>query len=200
MTIGSVSSSDPYQLQSLFQQSRQDLQALTSDITSGNLPAAKKDFSSFQQDVVNLFQSQPGPLPTPSPVPQGGVPTPSPVPQGRPSTASADLQALQSALNANDIASAQKDLSAFKTDIQSFGGAYKGHRGHHGHHRHSQENDIQSAQTSSTNASPASTTASFGTTSNQDNRIPDFMMASLVAAYNAFNNSATTGSALKTLA
>jgi hypothetical protein len=174
MSISSVSTGNLYSLQGLFSQPRQDLQTLAGDLTSGNLTAAKTDFASFQKDVLNLFQ-------TPS-----STPPSSNTDQSVATGPAADLQALQNALNSNDVTGAQKALAAFRNDIQAFAGTHKGH--HHHHHHHSQDSDGQSTQQTGGSRSTSNNTSTL------QNGVPDASIASLIAAYNAFSNPATASS------
>src|SRR5215471_8876759 len=107
MQINGISSNEPYALQSLFSQPRQDLQALATDLSSGNLAGAQKDFASFQKDVSNSFQNTSVPSSLINAIPTGTT---------------ADLQGLQSALSSNNLAAAQKYFAAFQQDVQAFGG------------------------------------------------------------------------------
>lgn len=174
MSISAVSGNDPYGLQSLLSQPKQDLQSLASDLGSGNLAGAQKDFASLQKDVSSAFQAL-----TQS--------TTSPLNLGNMSTAgggtTADLQALQSALGSNDLAGAQKSFAAFQQDVQSLGGSHRGHHRHH--HVSSDDNDSQDPQ------STAATGTGTGL-SNPGNSVPNFTMAAMLAAYKAFG-SGTTG-------
>jgi hypothetical protein len=135
MSISGISNNDLYATQSLFSQPQQDLQALATDLSSSNLANAQKDFASLQKDVSSPFQSlnNSNPSSTISNGPVSGA-------------AAADLQALQSALNANDLATAQKDFAQFQQDVQTFVGMHKGYHRHH----HVQGNDEQDSQSTDT--------------------------------------------------
>jgi hypothetical protein len=120
MSITPISANDPPALQSFFGQPQQDLRAMANDLGSGNLAGAQKDFASLQKDVSIAFQAMNNAT--------GSVPaSTSPAENSR----AADLQALQGALNANDLAAAQKSFAAFQQDVRAFGMQ----RGHH-RHRH----------------------------------------------------------------
>src|SRR5262245_17050600 len=101
-------------LQGLLTQSQQDLQNLQADLSSGNMGAVQKDFASFRQDAMNLFQG-------------------SSLSQTQ-SSATTDLQALQTALSAGDLTNAQKAFAAFQQDVQNTQNASHGHHHHHHHH------------------------------------------------------------------
>ena len=57
MSISGISSNDPYAMQNVFSPPQQDLQALATDLSSGNLANAQKDFASLQKDVSSAFQN-----------------------------------------------------------------------------------------------------------------------------------------------
>src|SRR5579871_4788089 len=93
MSISAISGNNPYAgYQNLFSQPSQDLQSLSTDLTSGNLAGAQKDFASLQKDVNSAFSSMLGS--------NGTLPTNTSTPSLGPT---ADLQALQSALNSNNL-------------------------------------------------------------------------------------------------
>lgn len=139
MSINAISKSDPYaSLQSLFSQPKQDLQSLATDLTSGNLAAAQKDFASLQQDATNAFNSRQGST--------GNGP-------------SADLQALQSALSSNNLAAAQKSFAAFQQDVQAFGM-------HRGRHQHSHTDADASSAATATDTTNGGNPVSAGNTAN----------------------------------
>src|SRR5215472_17071871 len=106
MSISAISGNNPYAgFQSLFSQPKQDLQSLATDLNSGNLAGAQKDFAALQQDVTSSFSSLLGPnARIANNTPSGTGPT-------------ADLQALQNALKSNDLAGAQKSFAAFQQDV-----------------------------------------------------------------------------------
>ena len=172
MSISAISGNNPYTgLQSLFSQPNQDLQSLATDLSSGNLAGAQKDFAALQQDVTSSFSSLLGSNAT---IPNNTTPSGT-----RPT---ADLQALQNALKSNDLAGAQKSFAAFQQDVQAFGM----HRGHHRHHHSDSDGDSQSSKTSNTTGINSATTANNG--------VPDFNMAAMLAAYRAFGNNGLSDS------
>jgi hypothetical protein len=169
MSISAISGNNPYSgLQSLFSQPNQDLQALATDLNSGNLAGAQKDFASLQQDVTSSFSSLLGSNATIPASNAGTGPT-------------ADLQALQNALKSNDLAGAQKSFAAFQQDVRGFGM----HRGHRRHHHSDSDGDAQPNGTSNATGANA--------ISNSDNGVPDFTMAAMLAAYRAFGTNGLAG-------
>src|SRR5438105_2195897 len=134
MSVNIISSNSS--LQTLLTQPKQDLLALQTDLSSGNLPGAQKDFAAFQQDALNLFKNSNSQQNS-----QGSAQTGS-------SPLSTDLQALQSALSSGDVTGAKKALAAFQQDLQTAGMAHR----HHGRHHH-HEGDTQNTATSSQNRS-----------------------------------------------
>src|SRR5438093_8206662 len=119
MTVAGVcASTNNYQstVQSHVKQRQQDFQSLADALQAGNLPGAQQAFAALQQDRSS---SAPGASVTGTP--QAGQS--SPIRQ--------DIQALQSALQSNDLAGAQKALTTFQQDLQQTGQAHH-HRHHHG--------------------------------------------------------------------
>jgi len=161
-------------LQTLSMQPKQDLLALQTDLNSGNITGAQKDFATFQQDALNLSNNPNGK--------QGSPPTVS-------STASTDLQALQSALSSGDVTGAKKALAAFQLDLQSAG---KAHKHHGGHHHHSDDDDAKNTATNSQNSSNG-TPANGGTGTADTNGINSAaVMASMRSAYQALGSAGTS--------
>jgi hypothetical protein len=162
-------------LQTLLMQPKQDLQALQTDLSSGNLVGAQKDFATFTQDAWNLFQN--------SNNKQSGA-------QIAPSQVSTDLQALQSALSSGNLTAAQKAFAAFQQDLQTAAAGRKHH-----HHHHQREEDTKSSDANSQNnsngAAPngasSAVTATSGITSGA-------LMKSLLSAYQTFDLSGTSAS------
>src|SRR5215470_12737299 len=105
----------PSPVQNNFKQRQQDFQSLADALQAGNLQGAQQAFAALQQDrassprVAEVTGTQ-----------QAGQS--SPIRQ--------DIQALQSALQANDLAGAQKALTTFQQDLQQAGRAQPRH--HHG--------------------------------------------------------------------
>ena len=115
MTVSGVcASTNNYQstIQNTFKQRQQDFQSLADALQAGNLPGAQQAVAALQKDRSS---SAPGASMTSTP--QAG--------QSRPIRQ--DIQALQSALQSNDLAGAQKALTTFQQDLQQAG---------HTHHRH----------------------------------------------------------------
>jgi hypothetical protein len=166
MSINSISGNNPYGgMQSLFSQPNQDFQSLATDLNSGNLAGAQKDLAALQQDVTSSFSSLLG--------------SNSAIPASNTSTGpTADLQALKSALNSNDLAGAQKSFAAFQQDVRGFGM----HRGHHRHHDSDSDGDTQ--QNGNGNTAGGNSTSN----SNGNNGVPDFTMGAMLAAYRAFGS------------
>jgi hypothetical protein len=121
-------------LQGLLTQSQLDLQTLQADLSSGKLDAVQKDFASFRQDALNLFQGSN--LSQSSPNLIGSTL----------SAAATDLQALQTALDGGDLTNAQKAFAAFQQDVQNTQNGSHGH--HHHHHHHASNGDASNTNTS----------------------------------------------------
>ena len=130
-STSTISSNPP--LQTLYSQPKQDFLSLQQDLGSGNMAAAQKDFAAFQQDALNLLNTNANNAPTPA------------------SKLNTDLQALQTALNSGDVKGAQSAFASFQQDLQNAGGAHRHHG--HGHHHHSQDSDSQTNGTGTTNSS-----------------------------------------------
>jgi hypothetical protein len=171
MSVNVISSNSS--LQTLFLPPKQDLQALQTDLSSGNLAGAQKDFASFQKDTLNLFQnSKPGDA------------------QAASSQLSTDLQALQSALSSGNLTGAQKAFAAFQQDLQNTG---IGHKDHHRHHRH-QEEDTKSTDANSQNSTNGSASNSAsGLASATSGITSGGLMKSLLSAYQTFTPASSTG-------
>ena len=118
MSTSAISSANP-PLQVLLK-SKQDLLALQGDLSSGSLSAAQKDFGSFQQDALTLFQGPNAPTGTQT-----------------------DLQALQDALGSGDLDGARNALAAFQNDLQN---SALGHKHHHHHHHQTAVNAYQAQE------------------------------------------------------
>jgi len=158
-------------LQSLFMQPKQDLLALKTDLSSGNLAGAQKDFAAFQQDALNLFKnsnSQPGSQSSP---------------QTGSSQLSTDLNALQSALSSGNVTGAQKAFAAFQQDLHTAGMAHRHHGRHHPHHEEDTQNTAANSQ-NGTNQTAA--TNGSGAASGTSGINSAAAMASLLSAYQAF--------------
>jgi hypothetical protein len=169
MSISAISGNNSYSgLQSLFSQPNQDLQALATDLNSGNLTGAQKDFAALQQDVTSSFSSLLGSNATIPATNTGTGPT-------------ADLQALQNALKSNDLAGAQKSFAAFQQDVRGFG-MHRGHR-----HRHHSDSDGDTQPNGTNNATGANAA------SDSNGSVPDFTMAAMLAAYRAFGTNGLSG-------
>ena len=102
-------------IQSNFKQRQQDFQSLADALQAGNLPGAQQAFAALQQDRSS------------SPGVAGVTGTPQ---AGQSSPIRQDIQALQSALQSNDLAGAQKAFTTFQQDLQQAG--HTQHRHHHG--------------------------------------------------------------------
>src|ERR1700733_12698625 len=94
--------------QSAFAQSKQALQAVQSDLSSGNSSQAQTDFSTFQQAALSFFSS---------------------ATSQQPASPQADLQTLQSDLSSGNVTGAQQALTAFQQATQS--AQHQWGRGHH---------------------------------------------------------------------
>jgi len=102
--------------------------------------------------------------------------------------ASADFSTLQTDLNSGDLTAAKNDFSTLLQDLQ-------GVSGRHRHHHHQECNNMDATASDASPSGPASTgkTAS-GTPGN------GFNFRAVIAAYNAFANTATTGTSLNATA
>jgi ribosomal protein S20 len=116
-------------------QFKQDIQALQTALAAGNLEGAQKAFAAVQTDTSQFRASN---ATKTSDSAQGGS---NPVQK--------DLQALQSALSAGDIAGAQKAFSAFQSDVKSA-------RTHHGHHHRHAESNSTTVPANMTESAPSS--------------------------------------------
>ncbi len=119
MTVSGVcASTNSYQatIQSNVKQRQQDFQSLADALQAGNLQGAQHAFAALQKDRSSRAQ-----VASVTGTPQAGQS--SPIRQ--------DVQALQSALQSNDLAGAQKVLTTFQQDLQHVGQAHH-HRPHHG--------------------------------------------------------------------
>jgi len=118
MTVSGVcASTNSYQsaVQNNVKQRPQDFQSLADALQAGNLPGAQHAFAALQQDRSS------SPRVT-------GVTGASQA--GQSSPIHQDIQTLQSALQSNDLAGAQKALTTFQQDLQQ-----AGHTHHHRHHQ-----------------------------------------------------------------
>jgi len=118
MTVSGVcASTNNYQstVQSHFKQRQQDFQNLADALQAGNLQGAQQAFAALQQDRSS------------SPRVAGVTGTSQ---AGQSSPIRQDIQTLQSALQANDLAGAQKAFTTFQQDLQQTGHTH--HRHHHG--------------------------------------------------------------------
>ena len=114
---GVCANTNSYQatIQNNVQQRQQDFQSLADALQAGNLPGVQHAFAALQKDRAS------------SPRVAGGTGTQH---AGQSSPISHDIQTLQSALQANDLAGAQKALTTFQQDLQQ-----AGHTHHHRHHQ-----------------------------------------------------------------
>ena len=114
---GVCASTNNYQstVQNNFKQRQQDFQNLADALQAGNLQGVQQAFAVLQQDrsssssVAGVTGTQQA---------------------GQSSPLRQDIQALQSALQSNDLAGAQKALTTFQPDLQQAG--HTQHRYHHG--------------------------------------------------------------------
>lgn len=107
------------------QQRKQDFDALSKALNSGDLAGAQKAFAAVQQDMQANKSGQAATDPN------------------RPaSPLSSDMDALSKALSSGDLAGAQKAFSTLQQDMQQARQAGRGH-----HHHHSQGTQGQSATT-----------------------------------------------------
>src|SRR5262249_28872945 len=102
-------------VQSNFKQRQQDFQNLADALQAGNLQGAQQAFAALQKDRSSSSSV-------------AGVTGTSQAGQSSPMRQ--DMQALQSALQANDLPGAQKALTTFQQDLQQVGHTH--HRHHHG--------------------------------------------------------------------
>lgn len=140
MSVNAVSSSTLFQPQLQVPGKRQqDLQSLSSALSSGDLAGAQKAFSAFQQDI-----QAPAAIADPS------------------TQLDTDMKSLGTALGSGDATAMQKAYAALQQDLASIlgsGGSGKAH--HHHHHHKSSENDLMNAYQ---NGSGSSSVASAATT------------------------------------
>ena len=106
---------DQSTVQSNFKQRQQDFQNLADALQAGNLQGAQQAFAALQKDRSSSSSV-------------AGVTGTSQAGQSSPMRQ--DMQALQSALQANDLPGAQKALTTFQQDLQQVGHTH--HRHHHG--------------------------------------------------------------------
>src|SRR5215813_2452102 len=102
-------------MQSRFKQRQQDFQNLSDALQAGNLQGAQQAFAALQQDCSS----------SPNVTSVTGTSQ-----TGQSSPLRQDIQTLQSALQANDLAGAQKALTSFQHDLQ------QAHQAHHYRHHH----------------------------------------------------------------
>jgi len=106
----------PSPVQNNFKQRQQDFQNLADALQAGNLQGAQQAFAALQKDCSS----------SPNVTSVTGTSQ-----TGQSSPLRQDIQTLQSALQANDLAGAQKALTSFQHDLQQVGQAHP-HRHHHG--------------------------------------------------------------------
>jgi hypothetical protein len=106
----------PSHVQNNFKQRQQDFQNLADALQAGNLQGAQQAFAALQKDRSS----------SPNVTSVTGTSQ-----TGESSPLRQDIQTLQSALQANDLAGAQKALTNFQHDLQQAGQA------HHYRHHHS---------------------------------------------------------------
>ena len=113
---GVCANTNSYQatIQNNVKQRQQDFQSLADALQAGNLPGAQHAFATLQKDRSS----------SPNVTSVTGTPQ-----AGQSSPIRQDIQALQSALQSNDLAGAQQALTTFQQDLQQVG---------HSHHRHHQ--------------------------------------------------------------
>jgi hypothetical protein len=105
----------PSTFQSNVKQRQQDFQSLADALQAGNLQGAQQAFAALQKDRSS----------SPRVASVTGTPQ-----TGQSSPIRQEIQALQSALQSNDLAGAQKALTTFQQDLQQAG--HTQHRHHHG--------------------------------------------------------------------
>lgn len=119
---------------------RQDLRGLESALLNGDLSGAQSAFATLQQ-VIGGIQNSANSTSIASQLGQSGSPL------------GQDLQAVSSALGANDIGAAQKAFAKLQQDMQSTVQANRAahaHHGHHAHHAKANDGDADGASASST--------------------------------------------------
>ena len=136
-TSGAYSQSIQSGQASAFKQRRQDFNALSQALDSGDLAGAQSAFAALQQSMQNVSQGQ------------GGQKT------GQNNVQDA-MTALEKALSSGDLSGAQNAFATLKQDMQNAGQA------HHHHHHHA-DSTQQSATTSVTTGSSASQSNSINT-------------------------------------
>jgi outer membrane protein assembly factor BamD (BamD/ComL family) len=125
MSVTGVSSSSFYSginssnVQSKFQQIRQEFKQLGQDLQSGNLTQAQSDFATLQQNLPNQQQTSTG---TTTSTPQSTNPLTQAVAQ------------LGQDLQAGNLTAAQSDYATIQQDVQQQQGS--GQVQHHHHHHH----------------------------------------------------------------
>lgn len=108
MSVSGISSSNQYQLNSLYNPYQQAFQQLGQNLKSGNLSAAQSDFSTIQQAFSQSATSSSTSSTSTSSA------TSNPVSQA--------FNQLASDLQSGNIASAQKDFSTLQSDLKASGG------------------------------------------------------------------------------
>lgn len=148
---GVCASTTSYQstVQSSFKQRQQDFQSLADALQAGNLQGAQQAFAALQQDRAA------------SPRVAGVTGTQQ---AGQNSPIRQDIQALQSALQSNDLAGAQKALTTFQQDVQQAGHTHH-HRHHHGGGQEGTQQTLASYVSGLYSGSSSSTPSSSGTSS-----------------------------------
>jgi len=150
MTINSVT--DPYS--NYYQASqtnsygsiRQDINQLSTALSSGNISNAQSVFADLLQSLQTGGTSSASSLSSTSTTSNSN-----PV--------ASDLQTLQAALKSGDVSTAQKALAALQKDMQSVQGVKKG--GHRHHHKMSTDQSSTSTTTGATSTSSTSTQNTF---------------------------------------
>ena len=119
---------------------RQNFRGLENALLNGDLSGAQSAFASLQQ-LVSGAQGSANPKSILSQLGQSN------------SLLAQDMQALSSALSANDLSGAQKAFAKLQQDMESVGQANGASRAHHGHHAKGNDGDADDGVASSTQAS-----------------------------------------------
>ena len=135
MAISGISGSTGVQANSAFQQRRNDFQALSKALQSGDLAGAQQAFASLQQDGPKRAQNA-----------QNG--------SGGDSKVGDAFKALGQALQSGDLAGAQQAFASLQQTMQ-------GAQGHH-HHHHGAEGSTQSTATTATTTATTDSGSSTG--------------------------------------
>lgn len=155
--------------QSAFIQSKQALQAVQSDLSSGNSSQAQTDFSTFQQAALSFFSS---------------------ATSQQPASPQADLQTLQSDLSSGNVTGAQQALTAFQQATQS--AQHQWGRGHHGHNWADGNQASVTPTTSNSATTSSATTSATGTAAST----PASNLAALQSLLSAYQSMSGTTQAL----